>query len=308
MARLEEKFRARAEGKPRAEPVVPAVLPSRVELLTELPVRQIQTDPDQPRKDLGDLTELKASIASLGLIQPILVSVLGYERYQIIAGERRFTAVCQLGLERISAIVRTVEEHQRLELQIVENLHRQDLNPLEEAASYRRLMEEFGMRQEDVGVRLGKSRNSISECLRLLALPASVQAEYRALPATSTAPRISKSLLLEIVKQPGEAAQRRLWEQARRGELSVKGARAQKASTRVSGQGRGKAVSSPSSASATLFRYPIQTTEATVTVTFGELRPTLDQIIAALEQALEGEKARRSDPSIDYSLTSPARS
>ena len=306
MARLEEKFRARAEGKPRAEPVVPAVLPSRVEQLTELPVRQIQTDPDQPRKDLGDLTELQASIASLGLIQPILVSVLGYERYQIIAGERRFTAVCQLGLERIAAIVRTVEEHQRLELQIVENLHRQDLNPLEEAASYRRLMEEFGMRQEDVGIRLGKSRNSVSECLRLLALPASVQAEYRALPAT--APRVSKSLLLEIVKQPGEAAQRRLWEQARRGELSVKGARAQKASTRVSGQGRGKALSSPSSASVTLFRYPIQTTEAMVTVTFGELRPTLDQIIAALEQALEGEKARRSDPAIAHSSTSPVRS
>jgi ParB/RepB/Spo0J family partition protein len=293
MARLEEKFKARAEGKTGGPGG--SVLPPRADLLSELPVAQIQTDPHQPRKDLGDLTELKASIASMGLIQPILVSVVEYGRYQIIAGERRFTAVRELGLPRIPAIVRTVEEHQRLELQIVENLHRQDLNPLEEAASYRRLIEEFGMTQDDVGRRLGKSQNSVNESLRLLALPASVQGEYRALSPLSNATRISKSLLLEIAKQPGEVAQRNLWEQAKRGQLTVKQVRQQKLSARLGHQGKERKASAVPARAGMLFRYPIQTDTATVTVTFEAPRATLDEIIAALEQALEGEKSRRGD-------------
>ena len=299
MARLEDKFRARAEGKTPALPLPLPALTPRADLLTELPLTQIQPDPDQPRKDLGDLTELKASIASVGVVQPILVSVLGYERYQIIAGERRFTAARELGLERIPAIVRSLEAHQRLELQIIENLHRQDLNPLEEAVSYRRLIDEFRMTQEEVGKRIGKSRNSVSELLRLLELPASIQSECRTSDAFGAASSLSKSLLLEIAKQPGEAAQRRLWEQAKRGQLTVKQARQQKPAVQAKNEGRKTQEAFGASRTGMVFRYPIQTDAAMVTLVFEASSATWDDIIAALEQALEGEKARR-DASDDF--------
>ena len=207
MARLEEKMAAHAQRRV-AIPLPESAAVVR-DTLTELPLSQIEPDPDQPRKDLGDLTELKASIQSVGLAQPIVVRVIGYERYQLLMGERRYTAAKELGLPKIAAIVRaSLEEHQRLELQIVENLHRKDLNPLEEAASYRRLRDEFGLSQEELGRRLGKSQNSVSESLKLLSLPTRVQEEYR------TSDTVSKSLLLEIAKQPTPEAQIKMWEAA----------------------------------------------------------------------------------------------
>jgi ParB family transcriptional regulator, chromosome partitioning protein len=277
MARLEDKLAAHA--RPRTASSVPEMLFTPRETLTELPLGQIEPDPHQPRKELGDLTELKASIGSVGFAQPIVVRIVGFERYQIIMGERRFTAAKELGLPRIPAIVRaSLEEHQRLELQLVENLHRKDLNPLEEAESFRRLLEEFDLTQEELGRRLGRSQVSISETLRLLKLPETILKEYR------TSDTVSKSLLLEIAKQPDVERQRTMWMDAKRGELTVKKARDQKAVNAA--PSRSKVPKSMA------FRYPITTDHAQIMLTFTEAKVDQEDIIEALEQALEQERAR----------------
>ena len=157
---------------------------------------QIEPDPDQPRRNLGDLSELAASIQELGVVQPIIVSVIAYERYRILAGERRYSAAKLAGLIRIPAIVRSVSEHRRLELQLVENLHRKDLDPFEEASSYQRLLDEFNLSHDELGRRLGKSQVSITESLRLLELPEAIRAEAN--QGGGEGRKVSKSLLLEI--------------------------------------------------------------------------------------------------------------
>ena len=287
MARLEEKFRERAAAQGKSPGIAAAAavapfdpLPPQRDTLADLPLAQIETDPNQPRKDLGDLGDLKASIEAVGLVQPIIVTVLGYERYRIIAGERRFTAARELGLPKIPAIVRTVEEHRRLELQIVENLHRKDLNPFEEGHSYRRLMDEFGLTQEQVAQRLGRSQESVNETLRLLALPDQVQGEYR------TSDKVSKSLLVEIARRsPNE--QVALWEQAKQGELTVRKLRERRGPSPRQGT-----KNAPLPSSQMTFRYPIQTEEAVVTLVFDRPRATQEEIVAALEEALQTEKDR----------------
>ena len=282
MASLGDKFRDRASGKTVAATV--SSLERKGDILTQIPIEQIRPDPLQPRKDMGDLTDLKASIVSVGILQPILVSVVGYEDYLIIAGERRYTAAKELGLEKIPAVVRTVEEHHRLELQIIENLHRKDLNALEEAESYQHLIDEFKYTQEELGKRLGKSQVSISETLKILALPAIVHEEYR------TSDRISKSLLLEIAKQPDRTDQLSMWEQAKAGQLTVKKARQLKNSNNSRASSSRSTQSTQSTQMA--FRYPIQTEMCVVTLTFEQVKVTQEEIVAALEEALAGERAR----------------
>jgi ParB family chromosome partitioning protein len=279
MARLEDKFKDRALGKTTAHHVLPAefspLAPSR-DTLTDLPLEQIEPDPKQPRRDLGDLTDLKASIASVGLVQPIIVTILDYNRYRLVAGERRFTAAKELSLPRIAAIVRTIEEHKLLEVQIIENLHRKDLTPFEEANGYRRLMEEFGLNQEALARRIGKTQASVSELLRLLDLPLDIIQDYR------TSDKISKSLLLEIAKSPSQD-QERLWEEAKKGQLTVRKVRAKAANTPIQ-----KAVTShPATCS-----YPLQTKEALVTVAFRKAEANPAEIVAALEEALAVERAK----------------
>lgn len=290
MARLEEKFAAHAQRRATPLPVEEAGL--QRDTLTDLPLHQIETDPDQPRKDVGDLAELKASIQSVGIAQPIVVRIIGYDRYQILMGERRYTAAKELGLARVPAIVRaSPEERTRLEVQIVENLHRKDLNPLEEAASYKRLMVLSEWTQEELGKRLGKSQNSVSETLRLLHLSPTIQQEYR------TSDTVTKSLLLEISKLPDEAAQLALWEQAKRGELTVQKARAEKVNTTRGQQAKDKAGKPASRTPHTMaFRYPIQTERALVTVTFEEPQVNPEAIIQALEEALAQERDRLAAP------------
>ena len=182
---------------------------------------RIERDPTQPRKDLGALDGLRASIKDQGILQPLIVTPLDDQRFQLIAGERRLTAARQLGLTEVPVLVRGVEEHLRLVLQIVENLHRKDLSPLEEAEGVRRLVEDSGLSQREVATRLGKSLTYVNELLRVLGLPDDVLKAVR----TSEQP-VSKSLLLEITKQPDQAKQRRLWRQASTGGgLTVKEAR-----------------------------------------------------------------------------------
>ncbi|HAM56023.1 MAG TPA: hypothetical protein DCQ64_11685 [Candidatus Rokubacteria bacterium] len=149
--------------------------------LVEIPVGQIAVSPNQPRKAFGSntLNELAASIRASGVIQPVIVRRQGMG-YQLIAGERRWRAARLAGLDRIPALVREATDAQSLELALVENLLREDLNPIEQAEAYQKLLAQFAWTQEELAERVGKDRSSIANCLRLLKLPESIQADLRA--------------------------------------------------------------------------------------------------------------------------------
>jgi ParB family chromosome partitioning protein len=139
---------------------------------------RIAPHPDQPRRhfDEAALAELADSISTRGVIQPIIVRPLGNDHYQIVAGERRWRAAQKAQLHRIPALVRDFDEAETLEIALVENIQREDLNPIEEAQAYKRLIGQFGHSQEALGRLVGKSRSHIANLMRLLELPGSVQA------------------------------------------------------------------------------------------------------------------------------------
>ncbi len=150
--------------------------PSGVSTTREVPVSAISPNPEQPRRsfDPGELRELADSIAAHGVLQPVLV-VQSDSGYVLIAGERRWRAATLLGQQTIPAVVRTANEQERLELALVENIQRSDLNALEEARAYRHLIDEFGLTQERVAERVGRSRPVVANLLRILETAASVQ-------------------------------------------------------------------------------------------------------------------------------------
>jgi ParB family chromosome partitioning protein len=143
-----------------------------------VPIEQISPSPYQPRRsfDEGKIEELAASIRNQGIIQPLVVR-RKEDRYELIAGERRWRAAMKAGLKEVPAVVREASDHEALQLALVENLQREDLNPIEEANGYRRLQDEFHWSQEEMAEKVGKSRPAIANALRLLALPNEVQQE-----------------------------------------------------------------------------------------------------------------------------------
>jgi ParB family chromosome partitioning protein len=191
----------------RAEPVVG---------LIDVPIEAIRPNPQQPRLKIDDdgLQELASSIREHGLIQPLIVTRIESEaqavRYQLIAGERRWRAAQMAGLVQVPAIIKEAAPHELLELALVENLQRADLNPLEEAQAFRQLIDEFGLTQEQVADRVGKSRAAIANTLRLLRASAAVQqallageiheGHARALLGLET-PEAQKAALSTVIKQ-----------------------------------------------------------------------------------------------------------
>jgi ParB family transcriptional regulator, chromosome partitioning protein len=151
------------------------------ETLTEIPVDQIEVNPRQPRKDFDPtaLDELARSLRTTGMLQPVVVRRSLDGRWQLIAGERRWRAARQAGLDRIPAVVREATDAESLELALVENLLREDLNPLEEAEAYQQILTEFGWTQEQLAQRVGKDRSTIANSLRLLRLPRTIQDDLR---------------------------------------------------------------------------------------------------------------------------------
>lgn len=143
----------------------------------EIPLDRIRENPRQPRRRMDDaaLATLTASIREHGVIQPILV-IETIDGYQLVAGERRVRAARLAGLERVPALVRELAERQQLELALVENLQREDLDPIEAAQGYRQLIDEFGFSQVDLAARVGRARSTVANTLRLLALDETVQA------------------------------------------------------------------------------------------------------------------------------------
>ena len=155
------------------------------ESLREVPVEQVAPNPFQPRRQFSDeqLQELAESIKVHGVLEPIVVRPVegpGPVRYQLVVGERRWRAARLAGLATLPAVVRSVGDREMLQMALVENLQREDLNPLEEAEAYRRLMEEFGLSQEDVARAVGRSRPTVSNTLRLLELEPEIQELLRA--------------------------------------------------------------------------------------------------------------------------------
>ncbi len=153
-----------------------ALIPSPESGVVEIDVAEIKSSPRQPRKKFSEerMEELVASIREKGVIQPILLRRIS-SGYQIVVGERRWRAALKAGLEKIPALVKEVSDRETLELALIENLQREDLNPLEEAGAYRQLMEEFGLTQEEIAARVGKDRSTVTNILRLLRLPPFVQ-------------------------------------------------------------------------------------------------------------------------------------
>jgi len=167
-------------GKGLSALIPTEVTGDRSSALREVPIGNIKPNPRQPRVNFDEetMSSLAASIKELGVLQPILVRRIGAEQsdeFELIAGERRWRASRRAGLQTIPVLIQTSDDTHSLEQALVENLHRQDLNVLEEAAAYQQLIEEFGFTHDQVATRVGKSRTAVTNILRLLQLPSGVQ-------------------------------------------------------------------------------------------------------------------------------------
>lgn len=190
--------------------------------ISEIPLDQIERNPNQPRSlfDEDKLEELAASIREIGIIQPITLRQIAENRFQIIAGERRWRASQIAGLKTIPAYIRTIKDESVMEMALVENIQREDLNPIEISLAYEHLMEGKDMTQEKVAERVGKSRANVTNYLRLLKLPAQVQmalqkkeidmGHARALLAIDS-PSTQLQLFKEIVKNGWSVRRSRRW-------------------------------------------------------------------------------------------------
>lgn len=188
----------------------------KVSDLRNIKLSAITPDPDQPRRhfDEAGLAELTASIAEHGVLQPIVVVPLKDGTYQIVAGERRYRASKAAGKDSIPALVRTLSAQHKLELSLIENIQRRDLNPLETATAYGKLRDQFNLTLEEIGVRVGgKSVSAVSNTLRLLRLPPSMKqavangdiTEGQARPLVGADDEIAKSILKRIIDEQWSA-------------------------------------------------------------------------------------------------------
>ncbi len=173
-----------------------------------LPLYKVEPNPDQPRQDFNEeeLQALADSIVEHGIIQPLTVRQTKSGYYQIIAGERRWRAARMAGLTEIPAVIIEADDRKAMELALIENLQRQDLNPVEEALGYQSLMEDFGLTQDDTAKRVGKSRPAVANALRLLSLCPEVLEKVRA--GELTAGHARAVLTLKTAKKQQEAAQK----------------------------------------------------------------------------------------------------
>jgi len=170
-----------SEDKLEVDVAAPVGLPSGNGSINEISIDEIETNPFQPRQhfDQEALKELSESIQVHGIIQPITVRKLARNQYQLISGERRFQASKLAGLTSIPAYVRSADDQQMLEMALIENIQRENLNPIEISLSYQRLITECNLKQEELGERVGKNRSTVTNYLRLLKLPPDIQIALR---------------------------------------------------------------------------------------------------------------------------------
>jgi len=195
-----------------AQPELPA--DGKVSLV---PIAQVEANPNQPRRDFDPiaLNELAQSIERDGIIQPIVVRRTATQKYQIIAGERRWRAATAAGLTEVPVILRTADDQKVLELAIVENIQREDLNPIELAEAFQRMMTELSLTHEEIGVKTGKDRATIANAIRLLQLPQDVQ-------GLVSAKKLSQGHARALLKLSPEELQREVADKAIREGWSVR--------------------------------------------------------------------------------------
>ncbi len=187
--------------------------------ILHVPPSSIVPNPRQPRHHFAeeDLADLKASILEHGIMQPLVVTKKSDGTYELIAGERRLRSAKAVGLKTVPVILREVNDQQKLELALIENIQRADLNAVEEARAYRQLMEDFGLTQEDVAGRVGKSRSQVANTVRLLELPADMLAAV-------VEGKITKSHARTLLSESNDDRRRALFEKMISGGVTVRGA------------------------------------------------------------------------------------
>lgn len=233
-----------------------------------VPIEAIEPNPHQPRQVMGDLSELMASIAEKGIIEPIVVRQRG-ARFQIVAGERRYQAAVQVGLKELPVVIREADDTEILELALVENLQRKDLTPFEEAEALSGLVDRCGYTHEQLAKRLGKSRVSITESMSLHQMPEDVKNLCRLADITS------KSLLLQIVRQQDHPKMLALVERISRGDGLTRDQVRKVAHTPKPGRPR-----------AFLFNYKAPSKTFRLQLRFAKPRVDRSEIISALEAIL----------------------
>ncbi|MBI1755430.1 ParB/RepB/Spo0J family partition protein, partial [Candidatus Azambacteria bacterium] len=201
---------------------VKADIEGRHETIFYIPTERIEPNPFQPRKHFDEeaLKELASSVKEDGILQPIIVSqaqgVQGKPTYQIVAGERRWRAAKLVGLKEVPAIVKNIGENREgLRIAILENIQRENLNAIELAEGYKRLSEEFGMRQEDIAARVGKSRQTVGNTIRLLSLPKQIRDDI-------VAGAISENHARAMLALASDELRLRLWREVREQKLSAR--------------------------------------------------------------------------------------
>lgn len=196
--------------------LIPSLSPTEAAQLERVPLDRISPNPNQPRKSFDKQTfaELVASVKEFGLIQPIILRASG-DAYEIVAGERRWRAAKEAGLSEVPALIRDSSDTESLEIALIENVQRDNLNALEEAAAYQQLIEDFGITQAELASRVGKSRTAITNTLRLLQLPADVQKHI-------ASGKVSSGHARAVLSIGDEAARIRLVDRIITDEISVR--------------------------------------------------------------------------------------
>jgi len=241
-----------------------------------LPIDQLDPNPNQPRQVMGDLSELVASVSEKGILEPILVR-RRQDRFQIIAGERRYQAAVQAGLTEVPVIVKDIEDDEVTEIALIENLQRKDLTPFEEAEALAQLSERNGLTHDQIAKRLGKSRTAVTETLTLNQMPEDVRNLCR------LADIHSKSLLLQIVRQSDHDKMIALIERVSRqaaGEQPV---------TREALKAGKKKVGRPK---AFVFQYKPSTKAFSLRLNFRKSDVPKDEVIQALEGIIADLRAQ----------------
>ena len=236
-----------------------------------IPIDKLDPNPDQPRTEIGDLTELTASIREKGVLEPLLVRPTMMGRWMIIAGERRWRSATAAGLTEVPCIEMDVDDSGVAEIALIENMQRKDLTPWEEADGLRALCERFGYTHEDVARKVGKSRSTVTEALSIASIPDSIRQICRESEITS------KSLLLQIVRQPDDESMRAMAEQIGSEGLTRDGARKAR-----------RAFIDPTGASEPfVYRYEAPGREFRVEVKFKKANISAEELFEALNAAAQ---------------------